>query len=692
MVLVYSYTWVEESKIKEEGVTCFSKAEPRSPTTTITTRYTYDALNRMKTRSYSDSTPAVTFAYDTPGTYSVGQLTQVSSSVSTTNYGPFDAMGRILGSSQTITDQTLGSQTYTLGYQYNFLGGITVETYPSGRQIATTYDTAGRPNGVTGTDSKIYVSSIAYAPHGAATSFVLGNSLTETMAYDPLRLQPTSIGLGSGIATFTYGYPAPPHNNGNVVNQGISATDANHNSINLSQTFQYDPLNRLSGISEGPFNASFIHDRFGNRTDGSSNATHLPTYYPVPSVDASTNRISDANFRYDYAGNLTQAPPAPGAAVQTFAYDGERRLTSFNNGVVVFSYDGEGNRVKKQVPASNAITFFVYDLNRNLVAEYSNTAAVGSGTKFITADALGSTRVVTDANQNVLARFDYLPFGEDMPTSIGNRSSVQGYNNTDDTRQKFTGHERDPETGLDHSFARDLATALGRFTSTDPYLGGMSPVEPQSMNLQSYVLNSPLSYVDPLGLQEGYPAVFDPPSEGGGIPAAGAPISYGPCTDFYYNNMYVGSSCGGVVRRLHRAIQLATAQTQPPNDGPPKSPARQDCEKKAQQKYSKAKAAAQISAEKGILIGWAVTAGLQGVGGCLVGSGLGVSIGTLLGGVSVFGTTPVGCITGGVSAAVEGLPLSIPAGLVTGGVTYYLDASAAQERYQEDMKACSQIP
>jgi uncharacterized protein RhaS with RHS repeats len=60
-------------------------------------------------------------------------------------------------------------------------------------------------------------------------------------------------------------------------------------------------------------------------------------------------------------------------------------------------------------------TIFVYDTTGKLVAEYSNTAATGSGTKYITADHLGSTRLITDASGNVVARHDYLPFGEEVP-------------------------------------------------------------------------------------------------------------------------------------------------------------------------------------------------------------------------------------------------------------------------------------
>src|SRR5262249_27218942 len=66
----------------------------------ITTTYTYDALNRIKDRSYSDSTPEVTYAYDTsPG--GVGRLASVSSAVSRESYDSYDLLGRVLQSSQT---------------------------------------------------------------------------------------------------------------------------------------------------------------------------------------------------------------------------------------------------------------------------------------------------------------------------------------------------------------------------------------------------------------------------------------------------------------------------------------------------------------------------------------------------------------------------------------------------------------
>ena len=64
---------------------------------------------------------------------------------------------------------------------------------------------------------------------------------------------------------------------------------------------------------------------------------------------------------------------------------------------------------------------------------------------------------------------------------------------------KFTGKERDAETGLDYFGARYLSAAQGRFTSPDAPFADQKPEDPQSWNLYSYVRNNPLRYTDPTG-------------------------------------------------------------------------------------------------------------------------------------------------------------------------------------------------
>lgn len=69
------------------------------------------------------------------------------------------------------------------------------------------------------------------------------------------------------------------------------------------------------------------------------------------------------------------------------------------------------------------------------------------------------------------------------------------------TAYKFTGKERDAESGLDYFGARYYGSSMGRFTSPDwadkaeavPY---SKLDDPQTLNLYTYGLNNPLSYVD----------------------------------------------------------------------------------------------------------------------------------------------------------------------------------------------------
>ncbi len=69
---------------------------------------------------------------------------------------------------------------------------------------------------------------------------------------------------------------------------------------------------------------------------------------------------------------------------------------------------------------------------------------------------------------------------------------------------KFTGKERDTETGLDYFGARYFGSSMGRFLSPD-WSDDPEPVpyadlsNPQTLNLYQYVGNNPLSFTDPLG-------------------------------------------------------------------------------------------------------------------------------------------------------------------------------------------------
>ena len=104
-------------------------------------------------------------------------------------------------------------------------------------------------------------------------------------------------------------------------------------------------------------------------------------------------------------------------------------------------------------------------------------------------DHLGNARIVY-GNNGVSDQSDFYPFGGEnaIGSQVGNR-------------YKFTGKERDAESGLDNFGARYDSSQYGRFTTPDPSgLFYADPTNPQSLNLYSYVGNNPLNYVDLDGL------------------------------------------------------------------------------------------------------------------------------------------------------------------------------------------------
>jgi len=420
-----------------------------------------------------------------------------------------------------------------MSYQYDLAGNMTQETYPSGKVFVTEYDSAGRIAGVkrgasyyAGASPADATNRIQYSAHGAIGAMKLGNGKWEHTVFNS-RLEPTEIGLGatngaSVLLKLEYTYsnsnPSVHDNNGNVMTQKITAPKNGGGNLVLTQTYSYDQLNRLSDAAEtggtSEWSQTYSYDRFGNRAVVSGTVLDASrTPQSLSAFDTATNRIKPAvmpGFGYDTAGNVTSDPTTSANGI---VYDAENRQTAY--GTSSYSYDGDGRRVKKQV--GNVTTVFVYNVLGQLLAEYDNSASppAGSGTSYLTSDHLGSTRVVMKADGTV-ARHDYLPFGEEIPSTVGGRSSVAGYSAADSTRQKFTQKERDSESGLDYFLARYYSSAQGRFTSTDPfnivlerqmatnpktaeaqfvaYLGS-----PQQWNRYCYANNNPLKYLDPFG-------------------------------------------------------------------------------------------------------------------------------------------------------------------------------------------------
>jgi RHS repeat-associated protein len=109
-------------------------------------------------------------------------------------------------------------------------------------------------------------------------------------------------------------------------------------------------------------------------------------------------------------------------------------------------------------------------------------------------DWLGSSRLSTTYHDRSLA-YDvaYSPYGEKYVPSGGSTGDLD-----------FTGQFQDTQAGLYDFPAREYST-VGRWIQPDPSgLNAVDPTNPQSWNRYAYVLNNPLSNIDPLGLDCAY--------------------------------------------------------------------------------------------------------------------------------------------------------------------------------------------
>jgi RHS repeat-associated protein len=121
-------------------------------------------------------------------------------------------------------------------------------------------------------------------------------------------------------------------------------------------------------------------------------------------------------------------------------------------------------------------------------------AAAAQVVEYYHLDTLGSVRAVTSQSGAIVESHDYKPFGEEWNAPVP-RPGEQPV--------RFTGKDRDTETGLDYFGARYYASKRARFTTVDPVMNvPRSQTDPQAWNRYAYARNSPLVRVDRDGRED----------------------------------------------------------------------------------------------------------------------------------------------------------------------------------------------
>lgn len=507
---LYSYNGLDDLKSVQSpdtGTTTYAydtagNAIQRTDAKGITSTSTYDALNRRTSTSYSDSSLNVAYHYDEPNSttgctasYPVGRLTRIVEVTVTTTYC-YDARGNVVQKRQ-----TQGAQTDTIGYGYSLAGRLASTVTPSGTSIQYSRDTAGRisgvtvlPPGTTGVGAGNVVSNITYLPFGPITSYTLGNGQTVTRTYDANYAVTDVV---SPVLNLHFARDAM----GNIVALGNSA-----GATPATETYSYDPLYRLTGVS-GPSGAAieaYTYSKTGDRLSKTGNGLATGTYGYQANTHWLTS-IGNSARTYDANGNTTGS--ASGGETFGYGYNGRNRLTVVQrNGqtVTTYAYNAIGQRIAKNASIPQSISQrFAYDEGSQLLGEYGaanrdyvwlgdmpvavvDTAGAVSAVNYVHVDGLNTPRVVADAGGAVIWQWAFQgnPFGEQAP------ATSNGYT----FNLRLPGQYYNAESGLVYNVNRDYEPSTGRYTQSDPIglRGGLSTY--------LYANGSPMIVVDPLGL------------------------------------------------------------------------------------------------------------------------------------------------------------------------------------------------
>jgi RHS repeat-associated protein len=202
------------------------------------------------------------------------------------------------------------------------------------------------------------------------------------------------------------------------------------------------------------------------------------------------------SYTYDERGNQTDR------GSDEFTWDHENRMTGLTIGSTTASYAYNGERLRMSSTVGANTTSYVWDVAAGLpvvLQDGTNTYVYGLGListydgtnmTYRLTDGLGSTINLCDASGNVLVTYAYDAFG-----------AIRSQTGSSANYWKFTGEQRDTESGFDYLRARYYDPEVGRFLGQDPLA--------QGSNYYSYANSNPVNFVDPSGA-----AIWVAPYEG----------------------------------------------------------------------------------------------------------------------------------------------------------------------------------
>ena len=406
----------------------------------------------------------------------------------------FDLVGNVLGYTNDCTSgggyRTLQSYSYDSLYQlisatgstrYEPVAGGAVPEHESTYTQAFAFDILGNMTSKTSTETVFPNKTV-----GDALNYSINFSYAEGFAH---RLDHAGQRY--------YAYDA----DGNVVRERNEAMPDSSGTDIGSDDDEWDDWDDWGdGLGEAGFGFGMGGSGSGSGEGGSGTASSQATVY---------ERI----YEWDERDRLTGSTEGNTVVGYVYGEDGNRTNKYSSSGETVYFNNLWTWHDAKSLGSGGQTSKNIYLGTERIVSKLNRGEGLDTyseeyhKTYYWHSDHLGSAHFITDYQGNEYQRIEYTPYGEEW---------VELKSDTGDLYlpYKFTGKERDEETGLYYYGARYLDPVYSRWLSTDPAVGDYIPTvggdnsklpgmggvfNTVNMQLYHYANNNPLRYIDPNG-------------------------------------------------------------------------------------------------------------------------------------------------------------------------------------------------
>jgi len=433
---------------------------------------------------------------------------------------------------------------FVTNIDYNAKGQWTLIRYANGAGTTYEYDDqtfrlihlkTTRPPALNGLASQIFKNAATvqdlrhtYDPAGNITR--IGDGALLMIAHDNQQVAPVcdytydaiyrliEVKGREHIGQTVFNFDPP---NGNFRDYPFAGLSANPNDLqalrNYTEQYHYDAVGNFEKLIHQFANGSWTRAYAYNEASLIDSATHRSNRLSTTTVSPPAE-----TYAYDAHGNMTQMPH-----LTLMQWDFKNQLRTTSRQVVnatplpvrvpettFYVYDASGQRVRKVTERQNGTRKDerIFLTGFEIYREYSgNGAAVklARETLHVTDDKqriafvetqreptegqpliryqlgnhLGSASLELDDQAKIISYEEYTPYGSTSYQAVRSQTEAP-------KRYRYTGKERDEESGLYYHGARYYAPWLGRWASCDPVM---------NTNLFVYANNNPIVLMDPNG-------------------------------------------------------------------------------------------------------------------------------------------------------------------------------------------------